>query len=192
MVTSVNTLIWKFWGLLRFHIILLGRDRWEPGPWGPWGVLAGGCEASTTTVCIVLPRSWCRNLLPVACGLICLLVEHTSFLPALLPRLWVDFQKVPVFQEGSSNPLCSLLFLLCSSPLFSTHPPPCQEDCPSSFVFISKSFPGPPHSLPITHLIQSLNCPKAILDQKSQREHFYFSPYHIPCLRQWTKDLLSA
>ena len=83
-----------------------------------------------------------RNLFPVACGLICLLVEHTSFLPALLPLLWVDFQRVPVFQEGSSNPLCSLLFLLCSSPsLFSSHSPPCQEDCPSSFLFISRSFP---------------------------------------------------
>ena len=155
-----------------FPIILQGRDKWEPGPWSS---LVGMRHPPPQCALFCFTLGY-RNLFPVACGLICLLVEHTSFLPALLPLLWVDFQRVPVFQEGSSNPLCSLLFLLCSSPsLFSSHSPPCQEDCPSSFLFISRSFPGPPHSLPITHLTQSLNCPKAILDQKSQREHFYFS-----------------
>lgn len=155
MVRNLNIFIWEVWGLPRCLVFPWGRDKWESG-------------APTTPVCTVLQAEGLGSL------------RYRNHFPsgALEGDLFSMWQ--------SSNPLFSHLIFspLSSIPLLPYLSRPYPEVCPSGFAFLSKHFPIPPHSLPVTFLTHSLNCPKAILDQKSQSEHFYFSPGHIPSPRQ--------
>lgn len=78
-----------------------------------------------------------------------------------------------IFSSLSSILLFSLTYLILI-----------QRTALLALHFYPNIFPTPPHSLPATFLTHSLHCPKGILDQKSQSEHFYFSPGHIPPPRQ--------
>lgn len=132
-------------------------------------VHTGGQEASTTPLCTVLQAVRLGSL------------GYRNHFPS--GALEGDLFSM----RQSSNPLLShLLFSSLSSILlFSlTYLVLIQRTAFLDSHSYPNIFPIPSHSFPVPFLTHSLNCPKAILDQKSQSEHFYFSPGHIPSPRQ--------
>lgn len=109
-------------------------------------VFVGGHEVSTTTACIVLLHpchAWVQKSCPGCLWSHLSSCSTHSFSSCSVASSLGSLSKRTCFPRSKLKPsplsYFSLLSL-CSSPsLLSRHFPPCSEDCPSSFVFLSKT-----------------------------------------------------